>query len=87
MNDAFVMRMWRDAGLPEYFLGNGGTNDKLVVFAELISAEMRERAAKTAENPRFIQARDDAWDDGVNYMRHVASHAIRMLPLVPEESV
>jgi hypothetical protein len=26
--------MWRDCGLPEHFLGNGGTNHKLVAFAE-----------------------------------------------------
>lgn len=35
-DDAEVMRLWRKAGLPEYFLGNGGTNRKLVAFAALI---------------------------------------------------
>lgn len=32
-DDAEVMRLWRESGLPEYFLGNGGTNHKLVAFA------------------------------------------------------
>jgi hypothetical protein len=33
-DDAEVMRIWRECGLPEYFLGNGGTNAKLVEFAK-----------------------------------------------------
>lgn len=33
-DDGEVMRIWRQCGLPEYFLGNGGTNHKLVAFAE-----------------------------------------------------
>lgn len=33
-DDAEVMRIWRECGLPEFFLGNGGTNDKLVEFAK-----------------------------------------------------
>ncbi len=32
-DDTAVMRLWRDCDLPEYFLGNGGTNHKLVEFA------------------------------------------------------
>lgn len=32
-DDAAVMRLWRECGLPEYFLGNGGSNHKLVAFA------------------------------------------------------
>lgn len=38
INDAEVMRLWRQAGLPEYFLGNGGTNVKLVEFAKLVAS-------------------------------------------------
>ena len=30
-----VERLWREVGLPEYFLGNGGTNDKLYKFVAL----------------------------------------------------
>ena len=37
-NDAEVMRLWRECGLPEYFLGNGGTNHKLVAFAKACAA-------------------------------------------------
>lgn len=33
-NDSEVMRIWRECGLPEHFLGNGGTNGKLVEFAK-----------------------------------------------------
>jgi hypothetical protein len=35
-DDAEVMRIWREVGLPEYFLGNGGANHKLVAFAARI---------------------------------------------------
>lgn len=35
-DDREVMRLWRECGLPEYFLGNGGTNHKLVEFARRI---------------------------------------------------
>lgn len=34
VDDAEVMRIWRECGLPEYFLGNGGSNHKLVAFAK-----------------------------------------------------
>ena len=40
-DDAEVMRLWREAGLPEYFLGNGGTNRQLVAFARLCAAAYR----------------------------------------------
>lgn len=38
-DDATVMRLWRECGLPEYFLGNGGTNHKLVAFMDRIRSE------------------------------------------------
>lgn len=37
-DDREVMRLWRECGLPEYFLGNGGSNHKLVEFARRIRA-------------------------------------------------
>jgi hypothetical protein len=37
--DAEVMRLWRECGLPEYFLGSGGTNHKLVAFAKACRAD------------------------------------------------
>jgi hypothetical protein len=37
-DDAEVMRIWRECGLPEYFLGNGGSNHKLVAFAKACAA-------------------------------------------------
>jgi hypothetical protein len=35
-DDAAIMSLWRECGLPECFLGNGGTNHKLVAFADRI---------------------------------------------------
>jgi len=43
VDDAKVMRLWRECGLPEYFLGNGGTNHKLVAFAKACAADEIER--------------------------------------------
>lgn len=37
----------------------------------------RERCAKIAENPGFIQARDTEWDEGVNYAKRFIAAAIR----------
>ena len=37
-DDAEIMRLWRECGLPEYFLGNGGTNYKLVEFSKRLRA-------------------------------------------------
>lgn len=48
-DDAEIMRLWRDAGLPEYFLGNGGTNHKLCAFAALIRAEQAKGEDAVAE--------------------------------------
>jgi hypothetical protein len=36
-DDARIMQLWREVGLPEYFLGNGGTNYKLLAFARRCS--------------------------------------------------
>jgi hypothetical protein len=35
VSDAVVENLWREARLPEYFLGNGGTNHKLLEFIRL----------------------------------------------------
>jgi len=48
-DDREVMRLWRQAGLPEYFLGNGGTNDRLVEFAKLIQQATAKRCAEICE--------------------------------------
>ena len=58
-DDAEVMRLWRECDLPEYFLGNGGTNHKLVSFANAC-----QRSA--AEQP-FSQSRADM--DDINAAR------------------
>lgn len=46
-DDAKIMHIWRECGLPEYFLGNGGTNTKLVEFAARVS-ESRVRELEQA---------------------------------------
>lgn len=38
-----------------------------------------EDAAKVAENPGFIEARDTEWDEGVNYAKSYIAAAIRLL--------
>jgi len=48
-DDREVMRLWRQAGLPEYFLGNGGTNDRLVEFAKLIQQATVRKCAEICE--------------------------------------
>ncbi len=47
-DDAEVMRIWRECGLPEYFLGNAGSNHKLVAFAR------RLRQPISAERQPFV---------------------------------
>lgn len=43
MDERRVMTLWRQAGLPEYFLGNGGTNVRLVAFAQMVATERHEQ--------------------------------------------
>jgi hypothetical protein len=43
-DDADVMRVWRECGLPEYFLGNAGTNHELVEFARRLRLPIRVEA-------------------------------------------
>jgi hypothetical protein len=45
-DDAAVMKLWRECGLPEYFLGNGGTNHRLVAFAQNVSGWSDAQVAK-----------------------------------------
>jgi len=47
-DDAGVMRLWRQCGLPEYFLGNGGTNHKLVAFAKACFTQGRDYGLEAA---------------------------------------
>jgi hypothetical protein len=42
------MRLWREVGLPEYFLGNGGTNHKLVAFAKALVSQGRNDGLEAA---------------------------------------
>lgn len=57
VDDARVMRIWRECGLPEYFLGNGGTNDKLVRFADAIDEDDNTNVRQVA---REIRLQDEA---------------------------
>ena len=55
-DDADVMRLWRECGLPEWFLGNGGTNHRLVEFASRLRARQQpprlRRACETTSPNR-----------------------------------
>ena len=63
-DDREIMRIWRECGLPEYFLGNGGSNHKLVAFADRLRAELREEMTwlkaelRGVEDNRFYDMRD-----------------------------
>ena len=66
MDENKVMRLWRQAGLPEYFLGNGGTNARLCEFAGLIEAEAQkpipmERLALNVKHRNCHKAADAFW--------------------------
>lgn len=39
MNEHPIEKLWRECGLPEYFLGNGGTNNKLYALHRAIIEE------------------------------------------------
>lgn len=43
-----IEALWRGVGLPEYFLGNSGTNHALYAFARLIQVGERDRCANIA---------------------------------------
>lgn len=43
-----IERLWRQSGLPEYFLGNGGTNDNLYKFAASLYRAGQERGFERA---------------------------------------
>lgn len=66
-DDANVMRLWREAGLPEYFLGNGGTNHKLVEFARLIRggkpAWVKELHADGTKATKEWKRNQRKWED------------------------
>ena len=74
-----VMRLWREAGMPEYFLGNGGTNQKLVAFAESVADDLvraeREACERLAVGWRYEASGDNYqtsgngnfWDDDSAY--------------------
>ena len=46
------------------------------LLANMIAQE-RERCAKVAENPGFIEAWDTDWDEGVNHAKTFIANAIR----------
>ena len=60
-----------------------GITARAVVEAIMIE---RERCAKIAESPGFIQAQDTEWDEGVNYAKRFIAAAIRGLP-APVEGI
>lgn len=53
--------------------------------AEQERDEALERAARTAENPGFIEAQDTEWDLGVNFAKKFIAAAIRRLASGPDK--
>lgn len=53
-DDTEIMRLWRESGLPEYFLGNGATNHNLVKFAANIAAAEKERIASAIDHEASV---------------------------------
>ena len=49
LSEAEVMKLWRQVGLPEYFLGNGGTNVHLMTFVAAIEQATAKRCAEICE--------------------------------------
>ena len=70
IDDRNVLRLWRAAGLPEYFLGNGGTNHKLVAFASMIAAAEREECVK------IVETVDDGGASGLRFYKYQDVEAI-----------
>lgn len=58
-DDAEVMRIWRECGLPEYFLGNGGTNYRLVAFAKACA----KQAPPSSAGWQPMASAPAAWSD------------------------
>ena len=87
VDDAEVMRIWRECGLPEYLLGNGGTNRRLVAFAQAVArallASHGERDAVLEEALAIAEQEADRWrvrtNGGAYSTAQKIAHAIRSL--------
>jgi len=66
-------------GIYSTVLGNNGEQHYQCWTGPTPAAVLRERerCAKIAENPGFIQAQDTEWDEGVNYAKRFIANAIR----------
>lgn len=71
-DDKKVMQLWRKAGLPEYFLGNGGTNQKLVKFSELVRADNNAQETAPAEQDALKSALDERSEKNQKALTEVA---------------
>jgi len=61
-----IETLWREVGLPEYFLGNDGSNNKLYALYDRIT----EECAKVAEGMAADQERTNA-----KYPDHAKAYA------------
>ena len=50
ISDEIVEKAWRKAGLPEWFLGASGTNQKLAAFADDMVRDERDACAKICDD-------------------------------------
>lgn len=74
-DDAEIMRLWRECELPEYFLGNGRTNRKLVDFAK----RLRRASGTEAALRELIEAHDGHTDAKFTGTQKQFSRAIERL--------
>lgn len=58
MSELRIEELWREVGLPEYFLGNGGTNHKLYALYQAVRADQALEARK-----HHTVSVTDAWQD------------------------
>lgn len=85
-----VERLWREVGLPEYFLGNGGTNTKLYALYDAIlalsptppavdRAAVIEECAKVADDYPMPDHQSADYDSGFSDASAFIADAIRAL--------
>lgn len=73
-----VERLWREVGLPEYFLGNDGSNHKLYALYNAIVEECAN-AAEAQDREGYEWVRDSLW---AKVLRR-AGYNVRLLKVMP----
>lgn len=69
-----VETLWREVGLPEYFLGNGGTNAHLYALYDAI-VEQCAMAAEAQDRAGYEWVGDSLW---ANILRRAGANVRRL---------